>query len=264
MKKWGVCVDKNSMLYWWPLVKDLPIPKPKTVIIELREEDVDMFFDCYFEEVDGGRGRGCEKFRRRLKEIFGELKKAVEVLGGYPVFLRTDYTSGKHYSYRDPLYRVDNEKDFGKVWFLICECHEPLDVHFLLPPRPNALIVREWLNIGKWTNIIDRYNTVEVRLFIKGGKVVEAYPYYHWSGIEERLSKRLGEKIKELRRDYERYVGIIKEDLDVLLKYAGVIAEKVEGYWSVDFAKSDKGWYFIDMALGEYSWKPRKVHTLQL
>jgi len=253
-------MDKNSMLYWWDLVKDLSIPKPKTIVIKLREEDVDMFLYCYFEEVSGKKSKSYERFRGRLKEIFGELKKAVEVLGGYPVFLRTDYTSGKHYSYRDPIYRINNEKDLSKVWVLICECHEPLDVHFLLPPKPHALVLREWLNIEKWTNIIDRYNTVEARLFIKGGKAVEAYPYYHWSGLEERISKRLGEKIKELRRDYERYVSIIKEDLDVLLKYAGVIAEKVEGYWSVDFVRTDRGWYFIDMALGalgEYSWKPK-------
>ena len=245
--------DRNSMLYWWGLVKDLPVPKPRTRILRLDERTVRMFFE--FPHLPREEKR---KFTRKVEEIIEQLRGFAEELGGYPVFLRSDYTSGKFCYYDDPLYMIRSEEDFKKIWSLICECHEPLDVHFLLPPRPNALIVREWLNIEKWTNIIDRYNTLEVRLFIKDGKVVEVYPYYHWTGIEERLSKRLGEKIKELRKDYERYVNAIKRDLDILLKYARVVAERVEGYWSVDFAKAGE-WYFIDMATGELSWMPQRM-----
>ena len=32
--------NKDSMLYWWELVKDLPVPKPKTKILRLDEETV--------------------------------------------------------------------------------------------------------------------------------------------------------------------------------------------------------------------------------
>lgn len=28
-------MDRNSMLYWWPLVKDIDVPQPKTAVAEL-------------------------------------------------------------------------------------------------------------------------------------------------------------------------------------------------------------------------------------
>jgi len=129
------------MLYWWELVKDLPVPKPKTVIVKLRDEDVAMFFDCFFALEEGRRSEECVEFRSRVREILEELKRAAEQVRGYPVFLRSDYTSGKHYSYRNPLYRIESPKDFAKIWNLICECHEPMPYAFFMPPRPNALVV---------------------------------------------------------------------------------------------------------------------------
>ena len=60
----------------------------------------------------------------------------------------------------------------------------------------------------------------------------------------------------------ENLVAVIRRDLDVLVGYGEVIARRVEGYWSVDFAMSSGKWYFIDMAIGEASWKPRKLDVL--
>ena len=268
-------MDRNSMLYWWGLVRDASVPKPKTIIVRLEERDVDMFFRCY--EDPGERGE-CREFRRRINRIFEELKEAVESLGGYPVFLRTDYTSGKHYSYVNPLYWLGQEADLWKVWPLICECHEPFETGVFAPPRPHALVVREWLDIERWTDRLPRYNTVEARLFIRNGEVEEVYPYYHWSGIIEHYRRQeigasiffsanpapvirtLRREIEETRRDYEKnLVERIKRDLGLLVKYGRIISERIEGYWSVDFVLAGGEWYFIDMAVGEASWKPRKL-----
>jgi len=252
-------MDKNSMLYWWDLVKDLPIPKPKTIIIKLEPELVDLIFKCYYETLDYGKSKACEKVKPKLREIFEKMKKVVNELGGFPVFLRTDYTSGKHYSYKNPLYRLDSEKDFEKIWVLICECHEPLNITFLLPPKPHALVLREWLNIETWTSKINHYNKIEVRFFIKDGKITEVYPYYHFSGLAEKYYDRLSEEgLRELWQDYKNYIEVIKNDLKTLVKYALIIAKHVDGYWSLDFAKAGK-WYFIDMALGKVSWKPKEI-----
>jgi len=69
--------------------------------------------------------------------------------------------------------------------------------------------------------------------------------------------------LAKLREDYrENLVEVIRRDLDVVLSYARVIAERVEGYWSVDFAKTSRGWYFIDMTLGKASWKPKEKDKL--
>jgi len=246
--------DRNSMLYWWGLVKDLPVPKPRTRILRLDERTVRMFFE--FPHLPREEKR---KFTRKVEEIIEQLRGFAEELGGYPVFLRSDYTSGKFCYYDDPLYMIRSEEDFKKIWSLICECHEPLDVHFLLPPRPNALIVREWLNIEKWAGVIKRYNTIEVRVFIKDGSVVEIYPYYHFEELLKHLPRRLDIiELEKLKKDYEQYVKIIERDLQQIVKYSSIIARKVEGYWSVDFAKAGE-WYFIDMATGELSWMPQRM-----
>jgi len=247
--------NKDSMLYWWELVKDLPVPKPKTKILRLDEETVMKFFRFPNELSKEEK----KEFLKKVEEIIEQLKKFARELGGYPVFLRTDYTSGKFIPLKEPLYMIKSEDDFRKIWNLICECHEPADVHFLLPPKPNALILREWLNIEKWTNVIERYNTIEVRAFIKDGDVVEIYPYYHFEELLQHLPRRLDIiELEKLKKDYEQYVKVIERDLQQIAKYSLIIARKVEGYWSVDFAKAGK-WYFIDMATGKLSWRPEKM-----
>jgi len=69
--------------------------------------------------------------------------------------------------------------------------------------------------------------------------------------------------LAKLRENYrENLVEVIRRGLDIFLGYARVIAERVEEYWSVDFAKTSSGWYFIDMALGKASWKPKEKDKL--
>ena len=98
---------------------------------------------------------------------------------------------------------------------------------------------------------------MEVRGFIKNGIVEELYPYYHWSGLVENVS---GDILNEVRRDYEKnFIEVIRRDLPIILKYSKLIAERMDGYWSVDFARTEKDWYFIDMALGESSWRPEEL-----
>lgn len=69
--------DKNSMLYWYPRIKDLCIPQPKTIIIKV---DPTIAYDV----CEGGQ------YPQML-----EFKKTIEQLG-LPVFVRTDQLSGKH------------------------------------------------------------------------------------------------------------------------------------------------------------------------
>lgn len=78
--------DNTRMGYWWPLVKDIGVPKPATKIIPLtKEASMAFVYPCNVE----------------LKAI-DELEKALETVRveakafGFPVFMRTDLISGKH------------------------------------------------------------------------------------------------------------------------------------------------------------------------
>lgn len=53
-----------------------------------------------------------------------------------------------------------------------------------------------------------------------------------------------------------------EDEFGILGPYAASIGKRLGGYWSVDFALSQDGiWYLIDMAVGERSWHPE--HTKQ-
>ena len=256
----------NSMRYWWPKVAELDIPKPATVIEPL-EDIVEDVFRCVLSE---GEDRGaCSAAKEKAQTLATTLDKAVkERLGGYPVFMRTDYSSCKHYSaqvFGKPLYRIDSKEDFIKHIFpLIAECHSYIPARTPFgPPRPSAIVLREWLNIEKWTDKLPGfYGNIEVRVITKNGRVARVFPYYHRTGIEKHFSDAGPEVFEEYR---ERYVQAILEGLTEIVEYADKIASapgiRRRG-WSIDLALVNKDgkrvWYFIDMALAEASWAPTR------
>jgi hypothetical protein len=74
-------LKRNSMLFWFPKIKDLGIPIPKTEMII-----VNLNFN-YIEYLDNP-----QNFPRNIIKLLK--MKAREI--GYPIFLRTDHLSGKH------------------------------------------------------------------------------------------------------------------------------------------------------------------------
>jgi len=118
------------MLYWWPRLLGR-VPMPRTLIIGLDDGDVDAIFAC---ESDPAR---C---RRVLEAISDLIDERVAAVGGYPVFIRTDYTSCKLHPLRP--YRVRSRSELpGKLYTLIVDCHEAIPRRILLPPRPSAVAV---------------------------------------------------------------------------------------------------------------------------
>ncbi len=69
-------VDENSMLIWYPKIKDMDILQPKTEFLILPENTIRDIHD--------------EKFILPLDKIKEKVNKI-----GYPVFIRTDLASGK-------------------------------------------------------------------------------------------------------------------------------------------------------------------------
>lgn len=88
---------KDSLLFWYPLIKDLPIPIPKTSIRTLAEREKSQFGNW----IEGQDSKEITQVLRDLRAIIQEC--------GYPVFIRTDLASGKH-SYKDSCFILSADK----------------------------------------------------------------------------------------------------------------------------------------------------------
>lgn len=219
------------MAYWYPKIKELPIPQPKTEFV-LHDEH-------WWDYLDG---------RKFAKEDISKLKKAIAKFG-YPVFMRTDLCSGKH-QYLKCCY-VDNEPSIESALYNLIEQNALRDLWF------SDIIVREFIHLDYRFRAFDGLPiAAERRYFIIDGKVACHHPYWVEDAIRfdqrsERWERTNWRKcLQELNTETETEIAILSN-------YAELVASVLEGNWSIDFARAKDGmWYLIDMALAEESWHP--------
>jgi len=223
---------QTSMLYWFPKIVGLGIPIPRTVIVETPDFD-------YLEYVDKP-----DEIPETLIQVLKSLARRV----GYPIFLRTDYLSGKH---RGAPF-VKKEEDLKKHVYMLIE--ESATAGFFGVPI-KAFIIREHLELD-WK--FKAFNNLPIarerRYFIKDGKVVCHHPYWPEDAItwsKTPLPENWRQLLSELNAETE-------DEIRLLTSYAEKVGNALKGYWSVDFAHAKNGkWYLIDMARGELSWHPK-------
>lgn len=232
-------MDKTSMLYWYPIIKDLPIPKPKTTWVEIPFE--------VFEEYAYMEPRGKEP--RIVKYGPNILTKAKEI--GYPLFLRTDLASGKH-SWEKSCY-VEKEEDLFKHIWEVVEFNFIADI-IGLPCE--ALVFREYIPMAsQFTAFWGKLPiSPERRYFIRDGKIECHHPYWFEGAIEKSGFPPLTFGWKKILEEMNKEPD---EEVDLLTMYSDLVARVLDGYWSVDFCKARDGrWILIDLAEGEKSWHP--------
>ena len=223
----------SSMSLWYPKIRGLPIPQPKTEMVVVNHSE--MWNLC-----DG---------KALSQETERELREASRSIG-YPQFIRTDQASAKH-DWKNAAF-VENEgvlldRIARTIEFNLCADIAGLPY--------NSMVFREYIPMdSKFTAFMgDMPVNPERRYFIRDGKVVAHYPYWIPDAIEQG-SGLLPGNWKELS---EKMNTETEEEIELLTKYAQMVAERFKGYWSVDFCKAKDGrWVLIDMARGERSWKP--------
>ncbi len=224
-------INKSSMLWWYPLIKDLPIPQPQTEIV-LRKAN-------WWKYLDG---------KVFPKNDIAKLKKVIERIG-MPCFMRTDLASGKH-NYLDTCY-VGTTADVDKHLFRLIEANALCDLWF------NAIIIREFIYLGCKFRAFDGLPIAsERRYFIKDGEVICHHPYWIEDAI--RFYKRTKDYEKQPWQKWLKEMNKESETEVIILKgYAEKVAVVLNGAWSIDFAKDSEGrWWLIDVALAEQSWHP--------
>jgi len=241
------------MLYWYPYIKDLPIPQPKTVIVEIP-------YNKFVELIDGNS---------TLSEYSKKFSHIMDSLGPFPIFLRTD-NSGQKHSFRKTC-RLPNKES------LLVHILELIDSNMASDLIDNALIFREWLDLDAGFSAFNGLPiNVEARIFINHGEIQCIHPYWLEDSIESWwIHKKLFERQFDTRLQFQINPSwkkilksqnkIVEESILILEKYARLVIEKIgNDYWSVDFALGRDGkWYLIDCAAGEvsYHWPDCIINT---
>lgn len=235
---WILASDpRNSMSFWWPRIKHMTIPQPKTIRFPLNRK-------AYFKTLFDDSGKTPPP--KGDKEDF---LKACQKLG-FPVFMRTAETSAKH-SWNKTCFVKSEEQLNNNFWSLLEDNYLAVD-HI-----PDAVFFREFIPMESyftgWYN--DFPVNKEVRTFIKNGEMQCWHPYWPPGAMEQ--AKPSDPKWKE---KYEKLCDLEGWDVNTIVEYSNMVAKEFDevyddpGWWSVDFAKGKDGkWYLIDMALGAVS-----------
>lgn len=229
-----VATDHTSMLYWWPLVKDLAVPMPETIIVPSSQE-------ALYGLLDG---------KDLPAETWASLRAAAGKLG-YPVFMRTDHSSAKH-DYLETCYVRDPLALEMHVWRLI-EANVMAD--FMGLPC-EALVVRQFLSLAATFTAFNGLPIApERRYFVRDGQVACWHSYWPAEAIAD------GYHRQPLPRTWQAILrqanGSTPGEIALLTGYAATLGAVLPGFWSVDFAMTAGGnWRFIDAAEGARSWHP--------
>lgn len=232
---------QNSMDHWWPRLRDIDVPTPETVRLEIEETT----------EFQGGLALPLPDE--------DALTDAIHTVGGPPAFLRSDLTSTKHDMGKGSRVE-DTDQVIAHVAGIVEEHHLAWGM-----PMPESYYVREWLGLfhhyTAWAYDHHDYPTpiaAENRYFINEGDVRGGA--FYWP--EDAITRPDREGWKRLHRDTERAAHVATKRIYPLLQE--VCEEFDTGYWSVDFALTeDRDWYCIDMARGEFSWHPEGVEQIR-
>lgn len=225
-------MDVNCISHWLPRLEAAGVPVPRTTLVAAPEGLSGI--------LDGVKPDGYDLF-------VAELTAAARSFG-FPAFLRTGHTSGKH-QWRRTCYLVSVDVIPAHVAALVefSECADILG----LPYRTWA--VREYIPlVAHFTAFDGMPIAVERRVFIRDGERTCDHGYWPPGAIEGHNPSR--PDWRQLLADHDEIARLYDSRTQIKASLARIGGAFPEGYWSVDFALGRDGtWYAIDMAEGDRS-----------
>ena len=215
----------NSLTYWYPILKEIRMRVPETLIVHRGECDL-------LHLIDGKEPDGYKQFEKRLLDAMREI--------GFPCFLRTGMMSSKH-EWGQTCFVADVENMKERIFNLVaasCLANIAGD-----PICYDFWVVRKMIPTTPLTTAFNNMPiAMEVRAFIKDGKFQCIHPYW----VKESLEGKPKEEVDKLQ--------ILPEKDTEVYEMIDYIAKHFSGYWSVDFLQDKDGnFWCIDMATGERS-----------
>lgn len=225
--------DKTSLTYWFPKIEAAGLPVPKTIMVELREDAMREVWRVF----DG------QKMGDAAQPFFDQIKAAADSLG-YPCFLRTSHTSGKH-DWERTCFLRDPDAIPSHVAHII----EYGEINSFIGMPHDWWAVREYLSVKPIT-ICHGFGNMpvcrEFRVFVTDDKVQCCHPYWPLHALEQGGAVAPNVAFKDLSE-------LSPQAEDELLALASRAGAACGGYWSVDLLDTARGWYVTDMAEGEKS-----------
>lgn len=220
--------SKTDLSYWFPLIEAAGIPVPKTMIIPITETAQKMIWGLFDGEDIGS-----------FDDPFFQQIKAAATEMGFPCFLRTNNTSGKH-SWKETCF-LPNAEAIPAHIAAIAEFSECADM-FGLPWDTWA--VREMLPTIPY-GICPRYGNMpvcrEFRFFVKDGKVQCLHPYWPLHSLEQ--GSWDGGKIT-----YDALCHLQMSEQNELILLAERTGAVLGDAWSIDILETKNGWFVTDLA----------------
>lgn len=245
----------SSMMHWWPLTKDLGIPVPKTVMVPIEPpEDSGVLLATCVTHFPADVEPDNPDCKSKFSEYIERFEAAAAEIG-FPLFVRTDQISGKH-GWVDTCY-VPSEADLRRHLGTLIDDHGA--ALWMDGPEGNVagMAFREFLELDAPFKAFNGMPVArERRYFVEGGEVACHHPYWEdVSNIEEGLGWRGADAPANWRELHAELNAEPADEVELLTAHAERVSRAIEGAWSVDFAFSKAGvWYLIDMAEADRSW----------
>lgn len=222
-------LDNKTRLSWWFPRLPSDIPVPSTEIVPYSADDL-------LKLCDGHTPGGYHSLCRNIVEAGGRL--------GFPLFLRTDYLSGKH-GWSDTCH-VKSPGDIPKHIYRLVEESEMADMMGFPTDR---WIAREMIpTTAAFTAFRGDMPIVkERRYFVDGSTVMCHHPYWPPAVFED-------EYVTPSLEDWRPRLDEMNLESDIEIALLSELSAKVGaaigGSWSIDWLWSEPKdqWFLTDMA----------------
>ena len=219
---------------WYPVASQI-VKTPKTIFVPVGYEL------CWL--LDGITPKGFDTLLARLDAACTEI--------GYPAFLRTAYTSGKH-GWKDTCGGITCANDISSA---VTEIVGFSNMGF--PEQPcHLFMVREMISTKRlFTAFADMPITREFRFFVSKDKITHVQPYWPPHAVAETVQEDV---------DWESLLQeasvMTQKEYDFLETMTAKIGMALPDHeWSVDWLQDKNGdWWMIDMAIAglSFKWEP--------
>jgi len=243
-------IDKTCLSYWFPKIEAAGLPVPETKIVNMSGEAFEDVFNIF----DGKAITG------KSKPFFDDIRAAAEAIG-YPCFLRTGQTSGKH-GWDRTCFLQSPEQVLEHVFNIV----EYSEMAGIIGLPCDIWAVRKFLSTSPLATC-PMYGNMpicrEFRIFVDGSIIRCWHPYWPLEAL-----RRGG--IDDYDEAYSIFDQLCKEvvllpDKNRLFYIASRAGLAVGGSWSVDILETEEGWYLTDMAEADKSfhWEGCELNKLK-
>jgi hypothetical protein len=223
-------MNKNCLSHWYPILQRTGVRTPDTLILDLGEDGWNLA--GMLDGDDPGEPLN------RLTSFINDCGESL----GYPMFLRTGLTSGKH-SWEKTCYLTSPQAIQQHVYSLVEFSH----LAHIMGLSHNVWVCRRMIATAPLFRCVGYGNMPVVherRWFIRDGKLQCSHPYWPKKALSQG------------RPDRHDWI-LCMDELSVQfgLEAVAKVAGGFDGYWSVDVLKDESGDVWVtDMALGADSY----------